>query len=578
MINQIFNSAWGQASSLFTPVRRRRWMDLLIVLAMAGAVAGLVMVTREWTVLQRPVVDIDLSLVALPKYAVLSFARATAAYALSLAFTLVFAYWAAKSSTAERILIPILDILQSVPLLAFMPPVVLAMASLFPRSNVGLEASAIILIVTCQAWNMAFSFYQSLKTLPREMEEVSKSYGMHWLQKLRWVELPFATPGLVWNSMVSVANGWFFLMVAEAFKLGNRDFRLPGLGAYMSVAVDQGNVRAEIYCILAVLALVVLLDQLLWKPVVAWSQRFLLDEGVKVDRHRSWLLKFLRRSPLWMRLRKALASLRPKPRARAARSPEPSNGQAPFESLAGVGALVMAILLLAFIGLRLVDMLGRVGAREWGYLFQAGLASTGRVLVSTLLATCWTLPVGLWIGLSPSLTRRLQPIVQVVASFPMSLLFVALILWLQHMGVGLFISSTLLMALSTQWYLLFNIIAGAQAVPSNLRETAHAYRFGLWRTLWHLYFPAIFPFLVTGWVTATGGAWNASIVTEYVQSKGQTHTTFGLGAAVARYADQGNLALLAASALLMALMVVLFNRLVWAPLYRLAETRYSLNR
>ncbi|MBK8792138.1 MAG: ABC transporter permease subunit [Holophaga sp.] len=579
MINQFLNNAWGQASNLFSaPIRRRRWVDLLVVAALAGIVMGLVLVAREWTVLQRPVVEINLSPWALPKYAILSFARAAVAFVISAAFTLVVAYWAARDPLAERFLIPILDTLQSVPLLAFMPVILLAMMSLFRSSNVGIELSAVIIIVTCQAWNMAFSFYQSLKTVPKELDEVSRGFGMNWSQRLRWVELPYATPGLVWNSMVSVANGWFFLMAAEAFKLGSRDFRLPGLGAYMSVAVDQGNVRAQVYAIVAMLTLVILLDQLIWKPVVAWSQRFQMDDAVKVEKRRSWLLRLLRRSEIWMRVRRAVTNLVPKRQPRPLAPSDISEEHTAFQRVLGGTMLILVLLALAFGGVKLVAVMAGVSSHEWLRLLQAGGASMARVLTSTFLATCWTLPVGLWIGLSPTWSRRLQPYVQVVASFPASILFVALIVALQRVGVNLFSSSILLMTISTQWYLLFNIIAGAQAVPMNLREAAKAYRFGLWKTSWKLYFPAIFPFLVTGWVTATGGAWNASIITEIVQFRGQTYTTFGLGAIVTQAADEGNIPLLAAAAILMALLVVLFNRLVWAPLYRLAETRYSVNR
>jgi len=579
MINQILNNAWGQASNLFSaPIRRRRWVDLFVVAALAGIVMGLVLVAREWTVVQRPVVEINLSPWALPKYAILSFARAAAAYVISAGFTLVVAYWAARDPLAERFLIPILDTLQSVPLLAFMPVVLLAMVSLFRTSNVGIELSAVILIVTCQAWNMAFSFYQSLKTVPKELDEVSRGFGMNWSQRLRWVELPYATPGLVWNSMVSVANGWFFLMAAEAFKLGSRDFRLPGLGAYMSVAVEQGNVRAEVFAILSMLTLVILLDQLVWKPIVAWSQRFQMDDAVRVEKHRSWLLRLLRRSELWMRIRRAVTRLIPTRQPRPIAPSDISEEHTAFQRVLGGTMLILVLLALALGGVKLLGVLTSVSSFEWVRLVKAGGASMGRVLSSTILATCWTLPIGLWIGLSPTWSRRLQPFVQVVASFPASILFVALIVALQRVGVHLFTSSILLMTISTQWYLLFNIIAGAQAVPMNLREAAKAYRFGLWKTAWKLYFPAIFPFLVTGWVTATGGAWNASIITEIVQFRGQTFTTFGLGAIVTQSADEGNIPLLAASAILMAVMVVLFNRLVWAPLYRLAETRYSLNR
>lgn len=579
MLDRILDTMWGQASNLLTtPLRRRRWTDLLVVAALVGLVLGLMMVARQWTGGQRPVVDIDLSLLALPKYALLSIVRATIAYAISISFTLVFAYWAARDPWAERFLIPILDILQSVPLLAFMPVVLLAMMNLFPRSNVGIEMSAVILIVTCQAWNMTFSFYQSLKTVPTALDEAARGFGLGWFQRLRWVELPFGTPGLVWNSMVSVANGWFFLMASEAFKLGSQDFRLPGVGAYMSVAVDHGNVRAQVYAILIMLAIVIVLDQLLWKPVVAWSQRFQMDESFQVARGHSWLLRFLRRSALVTRLRRTFHDLMARWKIRAESLPKIKTGDTAFRRGIAFGMLLLVILLLALASISLLGLLAHVNRTQWLHLMAAGSVSMVRVLSSTVLATCWTLPLGLWIGLSPRWSRRLQPIVQVVASFPMSILFFALILWMKRHGVGLFNSSTLLMSLSTQWYLLFNIIAGAQAVPWGMREMTDAYQLSLWKRTRHLYLPGIFPYLVTGWVTATGGAWNASIITEYVQAQGQTLSTLGLGASVAMAADQRDIPMLAASALLMTVLVVLFNRFVWAPMYRLAETRYAVNR
>jgi NitT/TauT family transport system permease protein len=579
MIHNLLHRLWGQAIDLFgMPVRRRRWMDLFVLAAFTGLVMGFVLVARQWTAVQRPLVEINLSPLALPKYALLSLVRACVAYAVSIVFSLVVAYWAAKDALAEKVLIPILDILQSVPLLAFLPVVLLAMVSLFPHSNTGLELSAVILIVTCQAWNLAFAFYQRLKTLPDGLDEVSRAYGLSRIHRLRWLELPFAAPDLVWNSMVSVANGWFFLMASEAFNLGkDKDFRLPGLGAYMSVATDQGNVLAEVYAILAMLVIVIVLDQLLWKPVVVWSQRFLMDESVSVEPPRSWLLRILRRSELAVRIRILLARLRPKPRVRLeipAKPRQPGH----LERWLGTGVLVGCLALLALIAIKLFDILARVQRQEWLMLLGAGGVSLGRVLLSTTLATCWTLPVGLWIGLSPVWSKRLQSVVQIVASFPASLFFLALTLWFLKHGMSLNGSAILLMAISTQWYLLFNIIAGAQAIPAALREAAVAYDLGLWRTLWKLYCPAIFPQLLVGWVTATGGAWNASIICEFVKARSTNLSTYGLGAIVTQSADQNNIPLLAAAALLMAGLVVLFNRLVWNPLIRLAETRYNVSR
>lgn len=582
MIHRLLDTVWGQATNLLTaPIRHRRWIDLLVLAALVGTLAALWLVGREWTSVQRPAVEISLSAWALPKYLLLSLIRAIAAYVISLAFTLVVAYWAAKDPFAERILVPILDILQSVPLLAFLPPVLLLMLTLFPRSNVGLELSAVLLLVTCQAWNMAFSFYQSLKTLPKDLEETANIYGFTWLQKLRWVEIPFATPGLVWNSMVSVANSWFFLMSAEAFKAGDKNFQLPGVGSYMNTAVEQGNTQAQIYAILTMLVLVVLLDQLVWRPVVAWSQRFQVDENAEVDPGDNWLLRFMRRSRLlrWLEVRRnhRLQQRRPRPvlLRRAEEGIQRPGRLAPWFA---ASAMLAMLALLALGGYSVIRLLADVSPSKWLHLLKSGGASLSRVLLSTFLATLWTLPVGLWIGMSPKWSRRLQSVVQVAASFPSSLIFASLILIFRGMGIGLGVSCVLLMVLSTQWYLLFNIIAGAQTIPSELREASRAYRLSLWRRCWTLYFPAVFPFLITGWVTATGGAWNASIITEIVTAKHQTLSTFGLGAEVVMATDQGSMPHLAASALLMAVIVVFFNRLVWGPLYRLAETRYALNR
>ncbi|HWQ08842.1 MAG TPA: ABC transporter permease subunit [Holophaga sp.] len=580
MIHHLLHTLWGQASSLFgMPLRRRRWTDLLVLAAFVGLIMGFLLVARQWTAVQRPLVEINLSPLALPKYALLSLARAFVAFAISIVFSLSVAYWAAKDSLAEKILIPILDILQSVPLLAFLPVVLLAMVSLFPRSNTGLELSAVILIVTCQAWNLAFAFYQRLKTLPEGLDETARAYGLTRIQRLRWLELPFATPDLVWNSMVSVANGWFFLMASEAFNLGrDKDFRLPGLGAYMSVATERGDVLAQCYAILGMLVVVITLDQILWKPVVVWSQRFLIDESVAVARSRNWLLRILRRSELVVRLRLIAARLKPQPvpRAEAALLPDPSSRH--LQRWLGLGTLLAFLAAATLAAFKLVGILAQVNRHDWLMLLGAGGASLGRVLLSTALATCWTLPVGLWIGLSPVWSKRLQSVVQIVASFPASLFFLSLTLWFIRRGVSLNGSAILLMAISTQWYLLFNIIAGAQAIPASLRDTATAYGMGLWKTLWKLYFPAIFPQLIVGWVTATGGAWNASIICEYVKAKDANFRTIGLGAIVTQSADQNNIPLLAASALLMAGLVVVFNRLVWQPFIKLAETRYNVSR
>jgi NitT/TauT family transport system permease protein len=553
-------------------------VDALILVALTAILFGVLRLAAEWTAPARAAVEIDLSPWALPRYALYSLARGLLAYVVSLGFTLVYGYGAAKSRPAERVLIPLLDVLQSIPVLGFMPGLVLALVAAFPRSNVGLELAAVLMIFTGQAWNMTFSFYYSLRSIPADLREVATTYHFTWWQRLRWVELPFSTIGLVWNSMMSMAGGWFFLMISEAFVLGDKDFRLPGLGSYMSVAALRGDTRAMALAVIAMTLMIVLLDQLLWRPVVVWAQKFRVEEGGQGVAARSWVLDLLRRSRLpglFERLFGLLRSSRraaPKPHARA---PE----QAP-KLRAALSLLPLVLLLgLAAVGaLALGRLLVHVPPREWLSLLLAGLATLGRVLLSTAIGTAWALPAGLAIGLSQRATRLVQPVVQVVASFPAPMLFPVVVLALRSAGLSLGLGSVLLMLLGTQWYILFNVIAGATAVPSDLREAAASYRLSTWQRFRALYLPAVLPHLVTGWVTAAGGAWNASIVSEMVSVHGQTLATFGLGSEVSAAAAHADFARLAASVLLMAALVVTFNRLVWKPLHHLSETRFSLSK
>ncbi len=566
---------WGQANALFAPSLRGRWVDPLIGLAGCAILYELLQVSREWTRLPRPTIDIDLSPWALPQYTAFSLTRGLVAYVLSLVFTLVYAFWAAKDARAERILVPLLDILQSIPVLGFMPGLVLALVALFPHSNVGLELAAVIMIFTGQAWNMTFSLYHSLKSVPPELQEAATLYRFDWWQRFRWVELPFGTTALAWNSMMSMAGGWFFLMINESFVLGEHDFRLPGLGSYMKVAVEKGNVTAMAYAVTAMVVMIVALDQVLWRPVVVWAQRFRVEETSGADVPQSWFLRLLRRS----RLRRWIGRRRRSRRDAATRS-EPSSPASrtlsPFGPWAATGSLVLLLLILALGSWRLFHFLSHVTGGTWWSLLMAGLTTLGRVLLSTAIGTLWAVPAGLAIGLSPRLSRLLQPVVQVAASFPAPMLFPLAIALLHAVGVGLGAGSILLMLLGTQWYILFNVVAGASSVPSDLRESARSFRLSRWQRLVGLYLPATFPYLVTGWVTAAGGAWNASIVSEYVSYKGSVLATFGLGAKVSQFAEAADFHALGAAVLLMSVLVVSFNRLVWRPCYDVATVRYSL--
>jgi NitT/TauT family transport system permease protein len=579
-----FEQAWGHAVAFLDRSRRLNLADLLVLLGLAGLFIGVARVGHEWHGTLRPVVNIDLSPAALPRYAFYSLSRGLLAYVLSLGFTLVYGYWAAKDRLAERVLLPLLDVLQSIPILGFMPGLVLALVALFPRTNVGLESAAVLMMFTGQVWNMTFSFHNSLRSVPQEFQEVGSSYRFNWWERLKWVELPFATTGLVWNSMMSMAGGWFFLMINEAFVLGDHDFRLPGLGSYMSVAVAHGDGRAMVWAVLAMIGMIVFLDQFLWRPAVVWAQRFRYEETAAAETESSWFLDWLRRS----RLLRGLGRLLPRLRrgARGAGPPRPAPAPAAPASarrsrlgrVASILAFTALIGLLLFAGARLVVLLGAVPLPRWLELVGATLVTLLRVLVAVVAGTLWTLPAGLAIGLSPRLSRALQPVTQVAASFPAPMLFPAVLALLHLLGVPLSMGSIVLMLLGTQWYILFNVVAGASAIPTDLREAATSYRLSRWRRFTSLYAPAVFPYLVTGWVTAAGGAWNASIVAEYVSFHGQVHTAWGVGSQISLAAQNADFPALAAGVLVLSTMVVIFNRLVWRRCYHLAERRFSLNR
>jgi NitT/TauT family transport system permease protein len=559
----------------------RTWnflMDAIIFAGLFALVYAIVAVARYWFSAPVAAVDISLSPAAIPRYAFYSLVRMIVAYLLSLVFAVGYGYIAAYNKRVEAGMLAVLDILQSIPVLSFLPGVMLAMVSLFPSRQLGVEFGSILLIFTGQVWNMAFSFYASLKALPRELMEASRVYRFGAMQRFLQLELPQGTIGLVWNSMVSVAGGWFFLMACEMFVLGKRDFRLPGLGSYLQSAASAGDTAAIIWGVAAMIGVVVLIDQLVWRPAIAWSDKFKQEQVESSGAHSSAVLNLLRKSPLLTRLRQGIttpimeriySSAAHQP---AEAKPQASNWKRAFVALAGIIA-VLAILHGVFQGLLLLK--GITAAEIVTTLESAG-ATWLRVIVALVIASAWTIPAGVAIGFNPRLARIAQPLAQIAASVPATALFPVLLLGLISLGGGLNTGSILLMLLGTQWYILFNVIAGAIAIPSEFREVADIFRFSRldrWRTV---ILPAIFPYLVTGLITASGGAWNASIVAEYFHFKGQVLSTFGLGAEISSATDAGNFALLLLSTIVMATLVVSVNRLVWRPLYRRAETRYRL--
>jgi NitT/TauT family transport system permease protein len=548
-----------------------------------AAIYGVYAIGQTWLGPVPAATEISQSPRDLPLYALYSLVRISVAYALSLAFALGYGYLAARSKRAEIVLVPLLDILQSIPVLSFLPGVMLAMVALFPHSQIGIELGSIILIFTGQVWNIAFSFYSSLKSIPRELREAAIIYRFGRWQRFAELDLPYSTIGLVWNSMMSVAGGWFFLMACEMFVLGNRDFRLPGLGSFLQTAASHGNTRAILWGLAAMVAVIVMLDQLIWRPVIAWADKFKFEQVETAKAAPSHLLSLLGRASIVIQLYRLV--MRPVIEwitinvgvgaRRAAKSFSVTKRQGTRRSVLVI--LAAAILLgLGFAVFHAARELSDLSRADYLALLRSAGFTLLRVNAALLIGALWSVPVGVAIGFSPRLARIAQPLVQIAASIPATALFPVILLFLIKFRGGLELAALLVMLLGTQWYILFNVIAGAMAIPTDLKEASSIFKFGSWDRWRYLILPGIFPYLVTGMVTASGNAWNASIIAEYFHFQGRIVSTTGLGSAISSASDAGRFDILLASTLIMASIVVLINRLIWRRMYRLASTRFKL--
>lgn len=554
--------------------------DGLILLGLATLLyAGARLAFNAPTVVTGP--DITLSPFALPWYAFLSVGRMMAAYLLSLLFSLFYGYAAARNRTARSVLMPLLDVLQSIPILSFLPVVLLSLTAVL-NDNAATELAAIVLIFTSQAWNMTFSFYQSMTTLPTELREASSIFRLNAWLRFKTLELPFAAIGLLWNSMMSWSGGWFFLMAAEIFSVGSRDFRLPGLGSYLQMAANTGSISAVLWGVATLVTVIVLLDQFVWRPLIAWADKFKVEMVEGDEPPTSWFLDVLSRSwimeqfgaRVWTPFSELLDMKLRIGSGDTATALEPSTNEKPSFTAIAIG--IVFLLLALYGGYRAMALLISLPLSDWWQLLVGVLATLARVVVSLIITLLWTIPLGVAIGTNRKLANILQPIVQVVASIPATALFPILLLALLQTAGGLNIAAILLMLMGTQWYLLFNIIAGAAAIPLDLRYTTDMLRLSTWDRWRTLFLPALFPYIVTGAITASGGAWNASIVAEHVQFGGQTHSTIGIGAVIAQATSDGNYALLLASTLALIITVVFINRAFWLRLYHIAEERYRM--
>ena len=562
---------------------RSRWSigDVLLPLAIVSFIFIIVQTASKFTGTYDSEYVINLSLNFLPTYALQTLVRMLAAYGLSLVFSLSYAYVAYRSTTWSKVLIPLLDILQSIPVLSFLPAVVLALVGLFPGQRLGIELASILLIFTGMTWNMTFSFYQSLSSIPKELIEASQVYRLSPWQRFWTLELPSGVVGLVWNSVMSVAGGWFFLMQTESFTLSNSNFTLPGLGSFLKAAADKGDNWAILWGIIVLIGIITIIDYFIWRPLIAWAEKFKHETVEATQVPESRVLDFLRRSPTMRIISDRLFvpvsetfnqvfSTKPQSSLRTQHKASKWMNWLNWILLGLVGSVVIGGTVEAAL------LLGKMPLSSWQQVATGALFTSIRVLIVLILSLLITVPIGVTIGRDPKLAQFLQPIVQIAASVPATALFPILLLGLANIGGGLDIGAVILMTLGSMWYILFNVIAGAQAIPSELFEAARVYKLSpleRWRTL---ILPGIFPYLVTGIITAVGGAWNASIAGEYIKFQGKVLTATGLGSTITQASDVGDFPLLLASTIVMSLLVVTTNRLVWRPLYRLAQLKYQL--
>lgn len=518
----------------------------------------------------------------LPFYALRTVLRMFIALIFSILFTFIVGALAAKNRRAEQIIIPAIDILQSIPVLSFLSITVTGFIHLFPNSLLGPECASIFAIFSAQVWNMTFGFYQSLKTVPHDLIEASAMFRLSAWQRFWKVEVPFSMSGLLWNMMVSMSASWFFVVLSEAISVAHQNIRLPGVGSYIALAIAQRDLHAVGYAILTMVIVIFLYDQILFRPLIAWSEKFRMEQSPDESEYQSWLIDLIRSSRLMKRVTEGLAVFTNGfVNARWLRIGEVKavkeinfKRQKRLDRLWGALVLVFVItggwFLLKFI-------LAELKVSDIFHVFLLGAATGTRVIILILLSSMLWIPVGVWIGLRPGLAQKIQPVIQFVAAFPANLFYPLFVIAIVKFNLSVEIWVTPLMILGTQWYILFNVIAGASSIPRDLYLAAD--NFGLKGWIWwkRLALPGIFPFYITGAITAAGGAWNASIVAEYVSWGNITLKATGLGEYIQASTTTGDFPQIALGTAMMCVYVLAFNHLIWRPLYRLAEERFNFN-
>jgi NitT/TauT family transport system permease protein len=556
-----------------------RW-DAVALIVVLGLIVFLAEASRGLLepLAQLRAAPLSLDPAHLPEYAARTTLRMLAALVLSLLFTLTYATWAAKSERAGKLLVPILDILQSVPILGFISITVVFFMSLAPGRVLGAELAAVFAIFTSQAWNMAFSFYQSLRTVPGELREASDSFLLSPWMRFWQLEVPFALPALIWNMMMSMSGGWFFVVAAEAIAVGNTTVLLPGVGSYIALAIEQRNLAAIGWAIATMLIVILIYDQLLFRPLVAWADRFRVEQEPGARAPKSWALTMMRRSRVIGAATTAFYAVvrftsRPG-RARSSYTQHASRPQSRRRDIFWL-TLVLAAAALAFwrLGMPLV---AQTSVREGAEVCSLALLTMLRVFVLIALASLIWVPIGIWIGLRPRAAQVVQPIAQFLAAFPANLLFPLAVYGIATWRLNANVWLSPLMILGTQWYILFNVIAGASAMPSELRHVARNLHVGGWLWWRKVALPGVLPYYLTGAITASGGSWNAAIVAELASWGDIRLRAQGLGAYIADATAAGDFHRIALGIATMSLFVVAINRLLWRPLYFYAERKFRL--
>ncbi len=490
---------------------------------------------------------------------------------------------AAKSRHAQRLLIPLIDIMQSVPVLGYLSITVVGFIALFPNSLLGPECAAIFAIFTAQVWNMTLSFYQSLRTIPYDLKEAARMFHLSAWQRFWRLEVPFAMPGLLWNVMMSMSGSWFFVVASEAITVNQQNITLPGIGSYIALAVQQANVHAVLYAILAMFVVILLYDQILFRPLSDWIQKFKFEQTGEDEGTSSWIVHLFRRthwlrhtSSLLAKLWDGFVNLRPFLKKPGAFSGfdyyhrKSKYGVVIWYVLVSLSLLASAIILVQFV-------FASVSLPEAGHVIYFGAITAFRVLVLIVLSSLVWIPLGVWIGMRSDIAHAAQPIIQFLASFPVNLVYPIVVLVIVRFDLNANIWTSPLMILGSQWYIAFNVIAGVSALPKDLRQTASLFNVRGWLWWKRLILPGIFPYYVTGAITAAGGAWNASIIAEVVHWGKTTIVATGLGAYITNQSTSGDFPRLALGIGIMCIYVLVINHILWRPLYRMASERFRLD-